>query len=43
MDAFDAFLLIFIMMLIFRIKIKYESFSNVYIPVDLKPNKNIVF
>jgi hypothetical protein len=39
MYTIDAFLLICIIMLIFRIKIKYESFSNTpdaLISVDLK-------
>jgi hypothetical protein len=46
MDNFDAFLLICIMMLILRVKIKYESFSDspdALISVDLKSRQNLVF
>lgn len=46
MDNFDAFLLLCIMILIFRIKIKYESFANTpdaFISVDLKSKQDLVF
>ena len=46
MDNFDAFLLICIMMLIFRIKTKHESFTDTpdaLISVDLKSKQDLVF
>jgi hypothetical protein len=46
MDNFDAFLLICIMMLIFRINTKYELFTDTpdsFISVDLKSKQDLVF
>jgi hypothetical protein len=46
MDNFNTFLLVFIIMLIFRIKIKYESFSDepdAFISVDLKSKQDLLF
>ena len=45
MDNFDAFLLICIMMLIFQIKTKYESFTDTpdaFISVDLKSKQDLL-
>jgi len=46
MDTVDVFLLVCIMILIFRIKIKYETFENspdAYISVNLKSKQDLVF
>lgn len=46
MDNFDSFLLICIIILIFRIQFEYDSFSNApdaFISVDLKSKQDIVF